>query len=203
MQAIVPESLLCLPAPWNRLDSSHRESVLVTDGARRDALEALDRCLQGVAALPHVDPEEVFPEYLTMAWSMWAMWFVEQVPTFDAFRLEPFLEALRKQDPDVDESVVRLYAQVWLREQALDRVRDTQTWLVDAMRANPHDQTLRAMREILRARWRGDEAVTSSLLWDMWTLDRTGSAELLQEIASAPDASPDLAARARELYARG
>lgn len=202
MEAIVPASLLGLPEPWGNLEADVKEELVASDTeARTAARQVLDRCLQAVEELPDVSPDE-FPDFVTVAWSLWASSFAMLMPSFDEFRLEPIKELFRKQDPDVTDAFVRCYAQAWLRKQALSRAEDAQIWLFDSLCASPHAETLDGLRSTVERHWRADQGLAFSLLYDLWLLDRSGSAALLEKVAASPDASVELATELKQLLAQ-
>lgn len=201
MEPIVPESLLGLPEPWRNLKEDVKRSLVANDATRAAALQVLDRSLQAVEELPGVSPDE-FPDWVTVAWSLWASSFATMMPSLDEFRLEIIAEAFRKQDPDVTDAFVRRYAQAWLRKQALDLAKDAQSWLFDSLRASPHAETLAGLRRTVERHWRADPGVAFSLLHDLWLLDRSGSKTLLEKVATSPDAPPNLATELKQLLSQ-
>lgn len=202
MQVTVPASLLDLPLPWRNLKADVEGELAVSEESRATALEVLDRCMQAVEELPEVSPDE-FPEYVTIAWSLWGSSFTTLMPSFDEFHLESIMELFRKQDPDVSESLVIRYAQAWLREQALWLAKSAETWLFESLRASPHARTLEALRGIIECHWRADYDAVFHFLFHIWLLDRPGSVALLEKVASSADAPAELAAELGDLLAQG
>ena len=199
MEAIVPVSLLGLPEPWRNLEADLEVKLDTSDTeARTAALQVLDRCLQAVEELPDVSPDE-FPDFVTVAWSLWASSFATLMPSFDEFRLEPIAELFRKQDSDVTDAFVHRYAQAWIREQALWLANDAKSWLFDSLRASPHAETLDALCSTVERHWRGDHGMAFSLLFNLWLLDRSGSVALLENVAASPDAPSELATELKQL----
>lgn len=201
MITIVPASLLGLPEPWRNLKADVEEEPVANDAARSAALQVLDRCLQAVEELPDVSPDE-FPDFVTVAWSLWASSFATMMPSFDEFRLKPIVEAFRKQASEVTEEFVHRYAQAWLRTQALTRAKDAQIWLFDSLRASPQPETLEAFRGTVERHWPADYGTAFSLLYDLWLLDRQGSTALLEKVAASPDAPVELATELKQLLAQ-
>jgi hypothetical protein len=192
MEAIVPASLLSLPEPWRNLEADVEELLDVNDaGARTAALQVLDRCLQALEELPAVSPDE-FPDFVTVAWSLWSSSFATLMPSFDEFCLEPIEELFRKQDPGVTDTLVCRYALAWLRKQASSLADVAKTWLFDTLRASPDAETLAGLRSIVERHWLADQGLAFSILYNLWGLDRPGSTALLEKIAGSPDASPEL-----------
>ena len=202
MEAIVPASLLCLPEPWRNLEADVEEELDTSDTeARTAALQVLDRCLQAVEELPDVSPDEL-PDFVTVAWSLWASSFATLMPSFDEFRLEPIAELFRKQDPAVTDAFVRRYAQAWLRKQALRLANIAELWLFDSLRASPHTETLDGLRSTVERHWRADQGLAFSLLHNLWVLDLSGSEALLENVAASPDAPAELAKELKQLLAQ-
>jgi hypothetical protein len=198
METIVPAPLLGLPEPWRNLKSHVKKGLAANDATRGDALRVLDRCLQAVEELPDVSPDE-FPDFVTVAWSLWASSFATLMPSFDEFRPEPIAEVFRKQDPNVTDAFVRRYAQAWLREQALWLADDADFWLFYSLRESPHAETLNNLRGIAERHWRADPGKAFSLLHHLWLLDKAGARALLERVAASPDAPPWLAADLTDL----
>jgi hypothetical protein len=199
---IVPTPLLDLPAPWSRLDSDPRTELEPSAAARQVALEVLDRCLEGAGQLPETDPEEAFPEWITVAWGLWSSVFADECGSFDGFRLEPIVEYFSKQDPELDDELVRRYARAWLREQALSLARTAEHWLTEPLWQSPDPEIVRSLNRILEKHWRANWLMSSSLLWTVWSHAPEGSQAILREIAESPDAHPKLVERAHDLLTR-
>ena len=202
MEVIVPASLRGLPEPWRNLEADVEEALNPNDpGTRAAALQVLDRLLQALEELPVVPPDEL-PDFVTVAWSLWSSSFATLMPSFDEFRLEPIAELFRKQDPGVTDTLVRRYAQAWLRKQASRLAHVAKIWLFDSLRVSPDAETLAGLRSIVERHWRADQDLAFSILHNLWVLDRSGSTELLEKIAGSPDASPELARELKLLLAQ-
>jgi hypothetical protein len=199
---MVPPALLHLPAPWNRLDSDPRRELESSTKSRAAALETLDRCLEAAGQLPEVDPEAVFPDWITVAWGLWNGSFAQTFGSFDRFRLEAIADSFSKQAPEADATLVQRYARAWLRDRALQRVRVVENWLAERLREASDPDLVRSLQRIVERHWRVDWLATSSLLWTVWSHDPEGSLALVREIAESPDAHPKLVERARDLLAR-
>lgn len=201
METTVPDSLLGLPEPWNRLDAGPHDSLIPSAETRAAAVDVIARCLQALAELPEVSDDE-FPEYITIAWSLWSKVFVDEMPTFDQFHPEPFARWFRQQDPAVSDTLLHRYAIAWIRKQVAILLRTTYDWLFLSIRDAPDREIITALRQALERWWHADQLFSVRVLSNLWTLDRAGSTELLQHIVRAPDASTDMVERLSSLLAR-
>jgi hypothetical protein len=162
---MVPSALLTLPSPWSRLDADPRRNLESSTASRAAAVEVLDRCLEAAGQLPEVDPDEAFPEWITVAWGLWNGSFAQIFGTFDRFEVGRVAEAFSKQAPDVDDNLVQRYARSWLRKQALDLAMMAHHWVTESLRDTRDPSALRALQQVLAERWQVDEIRAESLMY--------------------------------------
>jgi len=198
VRQLIPDSLLGLPTPWDQLDLVPDQDVDDPQAARATAVEAIERLLDGISAIRHVQLEGL-PEYVTVAASLWAKSFISYMPRFQDLRLEPIADAFRRQDPTVTDEVVRKYAVNLIRERANRLVGAVKEWLFKALRSDPDEEVFEALCRLVERQWRVHPEFAWSQLFYLSLLDRDKALELAQHILGSPDIQPELAASLKEL----
>jgi hypothetical protein len=197
----VPETLRWLPQPWGLTSRSRRRQQLQQTGhtleSLQTALEALERCLAGLADLQH-RPKAV-PESLLSAWGLLKESLADRMPTVEQLQQDEFRRLVASpEQPNPSVEAVDAVLVEWLQGVVSSMIQLNLNWLKQGKHALVETGRTERLLKIA-ADWaeRVPPDVAGALLGAATVVAGKQAIPLLQHIEASPAAHPDVRASAR------